>query len=303
MRVLVTGANGWVGSAVVQELAAADHAVTGLVRSEAKGEAVTIRGGTPLIGSLDDLDGLRAAAADAEAIVHTAFGTDFSRMAELARQDRDAIDAFGEVFAGSDRVLIVTSALGLLLPGEVSTEQSRRPILPELPRASEQAALALAGQGVRASVVRLSRAVHGLGGDHGLIPMLPGIARQHGVSAYIGDGANAWPAVHRDDAARLYRLALEAGTGGQVYHAVAESVSFKRIAEAIGEQAGLPVRGLSREEADGHFGAMAIWAATGTDVPSDATRTALGWVPQGADLIADISRPDYLANSADHAGE
>lgn len=303
MRVLVTGANGWVGSAVVQELAAAGHAVTGLVRSEAKGEAVTIRGGTPLIGSLDDLDGLRAAATDAEAIVHTAFGTDFSRMAELARQDRDAINAFGDVFAGSDRVLIVTSALGLLLPGEVFTEQSRRPILPELPRASEQAALALAGRGVRASVVRLSRAVHGLGGDHGLIPMLTAIARQHGVSAYVGDGANVWPAVHRDDAARLYRLALEAGTGGQVYHAVAESVSFRRIAEAIGQQAGLPVRGLSREEADVHFGAMAIWAATGTDVPSDATRAALGWAPQGTDLIADISRPDYLAYSANHAGE
>ena len=302
MRVLVTGANGWVGSAVVRELVGAGHQVTGLVRSDAKGAVVAALGGTTLVGSLGDLDGLQAAAADQDGVIHTAFGTDFSRMAELAEEDRDAIEAFGAVFAGSDRPLIVTSALGLLLPGEVFTEQSRRPILPELPRASEQAALDLAERGVRASVVRLSRAVHGLGGDHGLIPMLTATARTHGFSAYVGDGSNTWPAVHRDDAARLYRLALEAGTGGQVYHAVAENVPFRRIAEAVGEQVGLPVRGLSREAADGHFGPMPIWAATGTEVPSAATRDALGWTPVGADLLSQISRPDYLAVDAEQEG-
>ncbi len=303
MRVLVTGANGWIGSAVVRELVGAGHNVTGLVRSSAKGEAVAASGASPVVGTLRDLDTLRAAAADQDGVIHTAFGTDFSRMAELAKEDREAIDAFGAAFAGTDRVLIVTSALGFLLPGEVFTERSRRPVLPELPRASEQAALALAEQDVRASAVRLARAVHALGGDHGLIPMLTAIAQTHGFSAYIGDGSNNWPAVHRDDAARLYRLALEAGVAGQVYHAVAENVPFRQIAEAIGEQAGVPVRSLTREEADGHFGPMAIWAATGTDVPSEATRDALGWAPAGPGLLSEIRRTDYLATDVDRTGE
>ena len=301
MRVLVTGANGWVGSAVVRELVAAGHEVTGMVRSIAKGEAVAALDASPVVGTLENLDTLRAAAADHDGVIHTAFGTDFSRMAELAREDLEAINAFGTVFAGTDRAIIVTSALGFLLPGEVFTERSRRPVLPELPRASEQAALALAEQDVRASGVRLARAVHGLGGDHGLIPMLTAIARTHGFSAYVGDGSNSWPAVHRDDAARLYRLALEAGTAGQIYLAVAENVLFRQIAESIGEQAGLPVRSVTREEADGHFGPLAIWAATGTEVPSAITRDALGWAPVGPGLLSEIRRPDYLATDADRA--
>jgi nucleoside-diphosphate-sugar epimerase len=303
MRVLVTGANGWVGSAVVRELVGAGHEVTGLVRSSAKGEAVAALGASPVIGTLGDLETLRAAAADQDGVIHTAFGTDFSRMAELATEDREAIDAFGAAFAGTERVLIVTSALGFLLPGEVFTERSRRPVLPELPRASEQAALALAEQGVRASGVRLARAVHSLGGDHGLIPMLTAIARTHGFCAYVGDGSNSWPAVHRDDAARLYRLALEAGASRQIYHAVAENVPFRQIAEAIGEQVGLPARSLTRDEADAYFGPMAIWAATGTDVPSAVTRDALGWAPAGPGLISEIRRADYLATNVDRAGE
>ena len=260
MRVFLTGANGWVGSAIVRELLEAGHSVTGLVRSAEKGEALTTAGGTPVLGSLRDLDVLRAAAAEADGVIHTAFGLDFSKMDELSEEDREAIETFGEVSAGSERPIIVTGGLGLLPPGETFTEESRPPVIPGFPRASEQTAFVLAERGLRASVVRLSRSTHGLGERHGFVPMLAAMAGAKGVSAYVGDGQNLWLAVHRLDAARMFRLALERGGRNEAYHAVAEAVPFKLIAEAIGRQLGVPVKTLTPEEAETHFGPLAMWA-------------------------------------------
>ena len=211
-RVFVTGANGWVGSAVVAELVAAGHQVTGLVRSEQKAQVLLAAGGEPLLGSLGDLETLKRAASDADGVIHLAFGIDFSKIDELAREDRLAITAFGEVYAGSDRPVIITSGFGLLPAGEIFTEDGPlAPIIPEFPRASEHAAFAIAAEGVCATWVRLPRSVHGVGERHGFVPMLASLAREKGVSAYVGDGENLWPSVHRLDAARVYRLALEHG--------------------------------------------------------------------------------------------
>ncbi len=258
MRVFITGANGWVGSALVPDLIAAGHQVTGLVRSEQKAEALRGLGAEPLLGSLGDLETLKQAAAQADGVVHLAFGLDFSRIVELAKEDREAIEAFGEVYAGSERPVIATSGFGLLPEGETFTEDGPlAPINPEWPRASEQTAFAIAEKGVRATWVRLPRSVHGLGERHGFVPMLANIAREKGVSAYVAEGQNLWPSVHRLDAARLYRLALEQGARGGPFHAVAdEGVPFRQIAEAIGEQLGVPARSISPEEASGHFGPL-----------------------------------------------
>ncbi len=253
MRVFITGANGWVGSALVPELIAAGHQVIGLVRSEQKAEALRALGAEPLLGSLGDLETLKRAASQADGVIHLAFGLDFSRIAELAAEDRRAIEAFGEVYAGSDRPVIVTSGFGLLPAGETFTEDGPlAPIIPEFPRASEQTAAAIAEKGVRATWVRLPRSVHGVGERHGFVPMLAGVAREKGVSAYVGDGENLWPSVHRLDAARLYRLALEHGAQGGPFHAVAdEGVPFRQIAEAIGEQLGVPTRSISPKRRPG----------------------------------------------------
>lgn len=214
MRVFLTGANGWVGSVVASELIDAGHSVVGLVRSKDKGKALAATGVTPLLGSLTDLDVLRHGAGDAGGVIHTAFGLDFSNIVDLSKEDREAIETFGEVFAGSDRPIVVTGGLGLLPFGETLTEDARPPVIPDFPRASEQTAFALAERGLRASVVRLSRSTHGVGESHGFIPMLAAVAREKGVSAYVEDGQNLWPAVHRLDAARLFRLALENSTPG-----------------------------------------------------------------------------------------
>ena len=224
MRVFLTGANGWVGSAVARDLIKVGHSVVGLVRSTHKGDALAATGVTPLVGSLTDLDVLRKGAGDADGVIHTAFGLDFSKIAELSREDREAIETFGQVFAGSDRAIVVTGGLGLSASGEWLTEDVRPPVMPNFPRASEQTAFALAERGVRASVVRLSRSTHGVGEGHGFVPMLAAVARQKGVSAFVGEGQNLWPAVHRLDAARLFRLALERGGRNEAYNAVAENV-------------------------------------------------------------------------------
>ena len=294
MRVFLTGANGWVGSVVAHDLIAAGHSVVGLVRSLEKGGALAAAGLTPLVGSLGELDVLRRGANDADAVVHTAFGLDFSRITELAEEDRRAIETFGEVFVGSKRPILVTGGIGLTPAGETFTEEQRPPVMPDFPRYSEQAAFALAERGVHASVVRLPRSVHGVGETHGFIPMLTALARDKGVSAYVGDGGNLWPAVHRNDAARVYRLALERGGRGEAFHAVGEErLPFRSIAEAIGRQVRVPTRPMADDEAAAHFGGLAKWAAGNGPALAEWTRTVLGWAPEEIGLVADIDRPDY----------
>ena len=296
MRVFVTGANGWIGSALIPELIAAGHQVVGLVRSEQKAGALRAMGVEPLLGSLGDLETLKQGASEADGVVHLAFGIDFARIAALAKEDREAIEAFGEVYAGSERPVIVTSGFGLLPAGETYTEDGPlAPINPEWPRASEQTAAAMAEKGVRATYVRLPRSVHGVGETHGFVPMLASLAREKGVSAYVGNGENLWPSVHRLDAARLFRLALEHGARGGPFHAVAdEGVPFRQIAQAIGGQLGLPVESVSPEEAAGHFGPLAVWVAGNGPASSARTRERLGWTPSEPGLIRDIDRPEYF---------
>ena len=296
MRVFITGANGWIGSAVSRDLLTQGHEVTGLVRSREKGEALAAAGLTPLVGSLRDLDVLRRGAADADAVVHTAFGLDITKIVDLADEDRQAIEAFGEALSGSDRPIVVTGGVGVSDSGDLFREEERPPVIPDFPRASEQTAFAIAERGVNAMVVRNPRSVHGQGESHGFVPMLAAVAREKGFSAWIGDGANLWPSVHRLDAARVYCLAIERGTRGQAYHAVAEEgVPFRQIAEAIGRQLGVPSRSLGEDEAEAHFGPLAMWVAGNGPASNEGTRAALGWEPREVGLVADIGRPDYSA--------
>lgn len=296
MRVFLTGANGWIGSAIARNLLADGHQVVGLVRTKEKGEALAEMGGIPLVGSLGDVDAIRAAARDMDGVVHTAFGIDFAKLKEMAEEETRTIAAFGDAFIGTDRPIIVTGGVLLTPMGEVFQENGRPPVDPAFPRASEQSAFALAQRGLRAMVVRNPRSVHGQGETHGFVPMLAAIARQKGVSVWVGEGDNLWPAVHRLDCARLYCLALEYGVGGEAYHAIAEQgVPFRRIAEAIGRQLGLPSRTIAPDEAEAHFGGIAMFAAGNGPASSERTRRSLGWEPREADMIADIERPEYSA--------
>jgi nucleoside-diphosphate-sugar epimerase len=289
MHVFVTGATGWVGSAVVEELVGAGHKVTGLARSDAKAAALAATGAEVLRGTLDDLEVLRGAASAADAVIHTAFNHDFSKFAENAHQDRRAIETLGSALEDSGRPLLVTSGVARLAPGRVATEADMHSSDPSYPRKSEAAARALAERGVRTATVRLAPSVHGLG-DHGFIPILIGMAREKGVSAYIGDGLNLWPGVHRLDAARLYRLALEQGATQPAYHAVADQgVPFKDIAKVIGSRLGLPVESRGRE----HFGWFADFAGADMPASSERTRSLLGWEPTGPNLLIDIDQPGY----------
>ncbi len=297
MRIFVTGATGWVGSAITRQLIDAGHQVIGLVRSGSMGEALTAMGGTPVQGSLDDTDILREAAADADGAIHTAFGLDFSKIVEMSQQEHRVIEMFGAVYEGSDRPIIATSGLGLLPAGEMFTEDTPPPpVNPAFPRAPEQPIAALVDRGVRATVVRLPRSVHGRGERHGFVPVLAGLAREKGVSAYVGDGDNLWPSVHRLDAAHVFCLALRHGAQGGPFHAVAdEGIPFRRIAEAIGRQLGVPAEALTAEEAAAHFGPLAMWVAGNGPASSQRTPERLGWQPKNADLISDIDHPDYFA--------
>jgi len=277
----------------VKDLIAAGHKVVGLARSDAGAEAVAAAGAEALRGSLDDLESLKSGASRSEGVIHTAFDHDFSKFAESGAQDQRAIAALGAALEGSDRPLLVTSGLLLLAPGRIATET----VTPtdSFPRKSEAAANALVGRGVKAASIRLAPSVHGHG-DHGFVPRLIQFAREKGVSAYIGDGLNRWPAVHRLDAARVYRLALEHGAKGGPFHAVAEQgVPFKDIAEVIGRRLKLPVVSLSPEDAAQHFGWFAMFAGADAPTSSEQTRATLGWSPEQPGLIADIDHPAYFS--------
>lgn len=295
MQVFVTGATGWVGSAIVQQLLGAGHQVLGLVRSDASAQALTAAGGTPLRGSLSDLDTLRRGAEQADGVIHTAFGLDLADIAKSSTEEQQAIEAFGEVLAGSNRPLVATSGLGFAPVGRLLTEVS--PLseieIPGFPRAPERAVQTIQERGVQATVVRLPRSVHGANEQHGFMPMLIRLAREKGVSAYVGDGQNLWPSVHRLDAARVFCLALEHGAQGGPFHAVAEEgVPFRAIAEAIGSLLHLPVVSQSLEEANAHFGPIAMFVAGNGPASSQQTRARLGWQPTQPGLVADLAGYD-----------
>lgn len=291
MRVFVTGATGFIGSAIIQELLGAGHQVLGLARSEAAVQILVAAGAEAHRGSLEDLDSLKRGAAATDGVIHAAFIHDFAAYAAASETDRQAIEALGSALAGSDRPLVVTAGLaGFSLGRPVTEEDAPTPS----PRQSELTALKLAEQGVRTSVIRLAPSVHDKG-DYGFVPTLIGIARQKGVAAYVGDGSNRWSAVHRLDAAQLFRLVLEQGAAGARYHGAAdEGIPMRAIADVIGRHLNLPVVSKSAEEATDHFGWIGRFAGMDAGASSALTRQRLGWQPNQPGLLADLEHGHYF---------
>jgi nucleoside-diphosphate-sugar epimerase len=323
MRVFVTGATGFIGSAVTEELMTAGHTVTALARSEETARKLSAKGIQPILGNLDDMESLRDAAAAADGVIHLAFmhgpsqipfwkrmgvifgglpsGIASRFMAVAAAADRRAIDTFGAALQGSGRPLVTTfgtmglSHVGFRAVTPATEEDEPDPLSPGILRArTEENVEALASLGVRATIIRLAPSVHG-DGDTGLVPQLIAIARKKGSFAYVGDGQNRWPAVHRRDAARLFRLALEKGVAGTRYHGVAdEGIPFCSIAEIIGRQLSIPVESISPKEAGKAFSWFGDFAATDNPSSSDRTRKELGWEPTHPGLLADLNGPGYF---------
>jgi nucleoside-diphosphate-sugar epimerase len=295
MRIFLTGATGFIGSAILPELINAGHQVVGLARSDASAKSLAAAGAQVHRGSIEDLDSLRSGASAADGVIHTAFNHDFSKWAENCENDRLAIEALGSALAGSNRPLVVTSGTGLV------TRPDGRPAAEDdaptstVPRIkSEEAANAMAARGVHVSVVRLPPSVHG-DGDHGFVPTLVRIAREKRAAAYVGEGSNRWPAVHRLDAAHLYRLVLEKGAAGARYHGVGEEgIPFRDIATVIGQRLNVPVVSKTPEEAAEHFGWFSHFAALDAPASSENTQKELGWQPTHVGLIADLRRGTYF---------
>ena len=298
MRVFVTGATGFIGSAVVKELISAGHQVLALARSDAAAKSVVALGAEVHRGSLEDLESLCSGAAAADAVIHTAFIHDFNNYAPAAEADRGAIETLGAALVGSGRPLVVTSGTLLVQrKGPLATEEDATASI--FPRKSEEAGIEMESRGVNVSIVRLPPSVHGKG-DHGFVPRLIEIARENGTSAHVRDGINRWPTVHRLDAAQLYRLVLEKGKAGGRYHGVAyEGVPFRDIADVIGRHLKVPVVSKSTEEAAQHFGWLAHFV--GIDCPASSTQTQqhLGWRTVQPGLLADLDAGHYFEHIAD----
>ncbi len=300
MRIFVTGASGFIGSAIVRELIGAGHQVLGLARSDGAAASVAAAGAEVHRGALDDPESLRSGADASDGVIHTAFIHDFANYQAAAETDIRAIETLGEVLTGSERPLIVTSGTALVAPGRVVTEgdEPDPSLVSRWPRRSEETALAMVARGIRASAVRLPPSVHGEN-DHGFVPRLISIAREKGVSAYIGDGLNRWAAVHRLDVAHLFRLAVEKAAAGRRYHGVGdEGVPFREIATVIGKHLDLPVVSISSEEGADHFGFLGLFAALDIPASSVLTQQYLGWHPTHSGLLADLDRGHYFERAA-----
>ncbi|MGA3154392.1 MAG: SDR family oxidoreductase [Streptosporangiaceae bacterium] len=305
MRVFVTGASGWIGSAVVPELIGAGHQVTGLARSDASAAALTAAGAQVHRGSLDDLDTLRSAAAESDGVIHLAFKHDIAFSGDFqgaADADRRAVEVIGEALAGSDRPFVIASGTLGLTPGRLATERDGHQAIsadlagggPQTRHATAELVLSMASAGVRSSIMRLPPTNHGEG-DHGFMATLVAIARAKGVAGYLGDGSSRWPAVHRLDSARLFRLAVERAPAGSTLHAVADQgVPIRDIAEVIGSHLDVPVSAISPDDAAGHFTWLAGFIGIDNPTSSELTRELLGWQPTQPGLIEDLDKGHYF---------
>ena len=300
MRVFVTGASGFIGSAVVQEMLGAGHEVVGLARSNSSAEAISAAGAEIHRGDLDDLDSLRAGAESSDGVIHLAYIHDFSKFEDNARVDQRAIEAIGEVLADSHRPLVIANGtLMLAADGRPATEEDGGdPALRFGRRLGEHLLLGLADRRVRSTSLRLPPTVHGEH-DHGFLPMIIGVAREKGVSAYVGDGSNRWPTVHRLDAASLFRLALERAPAGSVLHGVGEEgVPIREVAEVIGRHLDVPVASISSEQAPEHFGFLGAFIGADSPASSALTRARFGWQPKQPGLIDDLEQGHYFEVAA-----